>query len=449
MVPHSHADDEGTASLGPALERAPLALVVTLPSGSTTTLLPRRGTLRIGRSPDCEVSIVDDSISRVHAILHLDPVVAVEDAGSRNGTVVLGARVTPRERIPLPIGAVLQLGHAVIVLVRHRAELLSPDADDMIAGSPPMRELEERISLVAPSLISVLVLGETGVGKDVVAREIHRLSTRAGGPFVAVNSAALADAILESELFGHARGAFTGAVDAKIGLIEAAHGGTLFLDEIGDLSLSAQAKLLRVLETGEVLPVGSVRPKKVDVRFVAATNRDVWARVGERQFRDDLYFRLSGAILRVPPLRERRSDIEALAARFAARAAARLDRRPPAFDPDALAALEAHEWPGNARELRSVVELAVALSRGAATLRPEHLQLRSDALFQAPPSVSAHTLPPPSGAAAGDERAQIVDALARAAGNQTVAAGLLGVSRRTLIRRMEEYGIARPRKSAP
>jgi two-component system response regulator AtoC len=440
-------DGEGTVSVGPAIERAPLAFVVTLPRGSFTTVLPARGTVRIGRSEECEVVIQDASISRVHAVVHLERMVAIEDGGSRNGTVVLGTRLSAGERAPLPVGAVVQLGHAVLVLVRKRpTEEAEGEEDSMIVASEAMTGLVEKLPVIATSLVNVLILGETGVGKDLVARAIHRRSPRANGPFLALNCAAIPETLMDSELFGHAKGAFTGAAEAKVGLIESASGGTLFLDEVGDLSPTAQAKLLRAIESGEVMPVGSVRPKRVDVRFISATNRDLVARMREGGFREDLYFRVNGTSIRIPPLRERRADIGPLAEWFARRAAARLDRPSPTVDATAVAVLEAHDWPGNVRELRSVVELAVAFARGAPVLRAEHVQLPVER-----PSVSSAspTLPPPPIPVEASERDRIVGALARAAGNQTAAAILLGVSRRTLIRRMEEYAIGRPRKGPP
>jgi two-component system response regulator AtoC len=440
-------DGEGTVSVGPTIERAPLAFVVTLPRGSFTTVLPARGTVRIGRSEECEVVIRDPSITRVHAVVHLDRMISIEDAGSRNGTIVLGTRLSAGERAPLPVGAVVQLGHAVLVLVRKRpTEEAEGEEDSMIVASEAMSSLVEKLPVIATSLVNVLILGETGVGKDLVARAIHRQSARANGPFLALNSAAIPESLMDSVLFGHAKGAFTGAAEAKVGLIEAASGGTLFLDEVGDLSLVAQARLLRAIESGEVMPVGSVRAKRVDVRFIAATNRDLVARMREGGFREDLYFRVNGTSVRIPPLRERRADVGPLAEGFARRAAARLDRPPPTLDATALAVLSAHDWPGNVRELRSVVELAVAFAPGARVLRADHIQLPVE---RPGFSSTSATMPPPPNPVESSERERIVLVLARAAGNQTVAANLLGVSRRTLIRRMEEFAIARPRKGPP
>jgi transcriptional regulator with GAF, ATPase, and Fis domain len=362
--------------------------------------------------------------------------------------VVLGSRVPPGERVPLPLGAVVQIGHAVLVLVRKPEALATPHegaAPPVVVASSAMRQLFEQLQVFASSHLSILVLGETGAGKEVVARAIHARSSRANRPFVALNCAALPESILESELFGHTKGAFTGAAQAKVGLFEAANGGTLFLDEVGDLALVTQAKLLRVIETGEVMPLGSVRPARVDVRFVAATNRDLRGLVQTGRFREDLYFRINGMTVVVPPLRERKEDLAPLVASFASAAAARLGRAAPRFDTTAMATMEAHDWPGNVRELRNVVERTVTMAQGAPVLGAQHVMMPLD--VRPALSASSPTMPASQGPdAAANERDRIVLALTRAAGNQTVAAKLLGISRRTLIRRMEEYAIARPRK---
>jgi len=288
--------------------------------------------------------------------------------------------------------------------------------------------------------INILVLGETGVGKEVLARAIHASSARAARPLVSINCAALAPTLLETELFGHERGAFTGAGPAKAGLLETAPGGTVFLDEVGELPLATQAKLLRVIETREVLRVGAVRPRKIDVRFVAATNRDVETEVALGSFRRDLFFRLNGMTLTIPPLRERPRDIPVLARAFAAQLAR---GRAPEISAPALAVLAAHGWPGNVRELRNVIERALLLCNGPA-LRPEHLPepvpyLPADADPAAPAPAAMPTGAP-------DERARILAALAACGGNQSRAARQLGISRKVLIARLDSYRVARPRK---
>jgi transcriptional regulator with PAS, ATPase and Fis domain len=285
---------------------------------------------------------------------------------------------------------------------------------------------------------------------------------------VRINCAALAETLLESELFGHERGAFTGAVKAKTGLLEAGNGGTVLLDEVGEMPLTTQAKLLRVLESREVMRVGSIETRAIDVRLVAATNRDLPSLVAAGGFRSDLYFRLNGITIRIPPLRERRDEILPLARTFLAAAAL---GRPIAFTPAALTKLEAYVWPGNVRELRNVVERAVVLSGGASAIDAHHLAV--EAMFFMPSGqpaqptpqtplarMSAPTEPPPAmfapaPGAPGDLRADVEDferkrieqALAEAHGNQTRAAELLGISRRTLVSRLDAFGMPRPRKN--
>ncbi|MFW5738822.1 MAG: sigma 54-interacting transcriptional regulator, partial [Myxococcota bacterium] len=239
----------------------------------------------------------------------------------------------------------------------------------LVVVDPAMQRLYALAERVADSKICVLLMGETGVGKEVLAEAIHKHSPRARTPMLRINCAALSASLLESELFGHERGAFTGAGQAKQGLLEAAHGGTVFLDEIGELPLTTQAKLLRVFEGNEVILVGAVKPRRIDVRFVAATNRDLEEGTRQGTFREDLYFRLSGVSLVIPPLRERSAEIEPLARAFM-RQFARTDA--PQITADALAWLEGYSWPGNVRELRNVIERAMLLA-GDDEVRLEHL----------------------------------------------------------------------------
>ena len=293
------------------------------------------------------------------------------------------------------------------------------------------RILLERIS---PSPINVLFLGETGVGKGVLAAELHRHSPRAAGPFVALNCAELAESLLEAELFGYERGAYTGAVAAKPGLIDSANGGTLFLDEVGEMPLSIQAKLLRVLEERQVRRLGSVKSHPVDIRVVSATNVDLLSAVEAGTFRRDLYFRLDGISLTVPPLRERPGELEGLVHLFLEQAAAQGGRAIPEVTPEAWAALRRHPWPGNVRELRNAIERAAVLCTGG-VITPELL-----------PAEKTHTTlyaqaPVPPG-----ERERIEEALLRCGGNQTRAAKELGISRRTLVNRLAKYRLPRPRR---
>ncbi len=322
---------------------------------------------------------------------------------------------------------------------------------DVIVRSPAVLALYAQLEPVARSNINVLILGETGVGKDVLARHIHERSDRHGQPFVRVNCVALAESLLESELFGHEKGAFTGAVQRKPGLLESAQGGTVFLDEIGELPQRLQPKLLQALETREVLSLGSVKPRTIDVRFIAATNRDLEADALSGVFRRDLYYRLAGFTAAVPPLRARREDVLPLASSFLRSVAA--GGASPRIRDDAAVCLMDYAWPGNIRELRNVVERAFALSEGRA-IGPEHLPLekmRSVVLVRptqvAPPSGPDAELPvtdlTPEERA---ERDRIVLALNECGGNQSLAAEFLGISRSTLLNRLNTYRIRRPRR---
>ena len=328
------------------------------------------------------------------------------------------------------------------------------DRPGAIVEDDVMKALFRTIDRVAPTTINVLVLGETGAGKEVVAEQIHRQSRRADRPFLRLNCAALAEMLLENELFGHEPEAFTGAVKGRPGLLESANGGTVLLDEIGELPIHMQAKLLRVIEDKKVLRIGAVEQRPADVRIIAATNRDLEERASRGEFRTDLFYRLGGVVLVVPPLRERIAEIPALARSFAARATK--DRpRSPGITSEALELLTTYSWPGNVRELRNVVELA-ALMAGDDDIRREHLPAdklapRTGREDPAAPEVrtafriSAED-PPVLTEAQRQERQRIVDALSECVGNQTRAAELLGMSRRTLSYRLDEYKIPRPRK---
>jgi transcriptional regulator with GAF, ATPase, and Fis domain len=284
---------------------------------------------------------------------------------------------------------------------------------------------------------------------------VHARSPRAEKPLVSINCAALSEALLESELFGHEKGAFTGAVATKQGLLESADGGTVFLDEVGEMPLALQAKLLRVLEQREVLRVGSLRPRSIDVRFLAATNRELEAEITAGRFRQDLYFRLNGVAMVIPPLRERLDEIESLAKSFVAQACERARRASLKIAPEVFELLRRYAWPGNIRELRNVMERAVLLtSGGVITLESFPANMMSAPLRAIAGSMQASpqepTIPPPPIVLPeGDERARIIAALAACDGNQTHAAKLLGISRRTLITRIEEYDLPRPRKKTP
>ena len=287
---------------------------------------------------------------------------------------------------------------------------------------------------------TVLILGETGVGKEVIAEQIHRWSARVNGPFVRLNCASLPETLLESELFGHERGAFTGADRRKIGYLEGAQGGTLFLDEIGELPVTVQVKLLNVLENREVRRLGGTQEHPIDVRVLSATHRDLQSEVAEGRFREDLYYRLSAFTLNVPPLRERHAEIALLAEMFARESSRRADRSPPVFEPSAIAALVRHPWPGNVRELKNAMEHAVVLAdRGR--IGVEHLPetvRRRDAPLASSPAATVGTV---KDKLADLERRSIEEALGAENGNQTRAARRLGMSRRALIYKIEKYGL--------
>jgi len=309
-------------------------------------------------------------------------------------------------------------------------------AKHFVAQSPAMREVLEMAARVAPLDTTVLIEGESGTGKEFVVRMIHDLGERAQRPFVSINCAALPEALLESELFGHVRGAFTGAVRDKAGLFEAASLGTLFLDEIGEMAPRIQAKLLRALQEGEIRKVGGERSIRVNPRVVAATNRDLRAAVADGSFREDLYFRLGAFVITLPPLRERREEIPALVHQFLRAAARRMKKDVRGLSAEAMTLLMAHRWPGNVRELEHVVQRAVILAHGATvTVRELPPELRSRPL---------------DAAAADDldlgrnERDLIQQALERCAWNRRRAAKALNISTVTLWRRMKRYGLAPP-----
>jgi DNA-binding NtrC family response regulator/pSer/pThr/pTyr-binding forkhead associated (FHA) protein len=314
------------------------------------------------------------------------------------------------------------------------------DGSKVVIADPAMRELYRVVDRVAQGSIAVLLLGETGAGKEVVAEAIHRRSPRRERPFLRLNCAALSEHIVESELFGHEKGAFTGAERAKAGLLETAAGGTLFLDEVGELPLVTQAKLLRAIEQREVLRVGAVSPRAIDVRFVSATNRDLEAEVERGRFRRDLYYRLNGAVLSIPPLRERTSEIEPLAQLFLDRAARELGLvRPPSLAFATIELMRAYSWPGNIRELRNAIDRAVLLSGDV--IEPIHLPFEK--ISASWPDRSKRLPLSPEEEA---HRARIIAALEQCAGNQTRAAEVLGVARQTLSKWLTRYGFPRPRK---
>jgi transcriptional regulator with AAA-type ATPase domain len=347
-------------------------------------------------------------------------------------------------------------GTTAAALVASAGAQLAPAGVPVLVPPPAsgaMARVYRLIERVAPGTINVLLLGETGVGKEILAEAIHERSPRRSQPLLRLNCAALTESLLESELFGHEKGAFTGALAAKPGLLESAHGGTVFLDEIGELSPSAQAKLLRVIETRQVTRVGALEARAIDVRFVAATHRDLEAASAQGAFRQDLYFRIGGMAILVPPLRERSDEIEPLARAFITAAARAAGRPVPALSREALDALRAYRWPGNIRELRNVLERAVLLTEGEIGIDELPVEKLDSTLYApvhdapaSPGSALSSALEPLRAGLAEAERARILAALDECGGNQSRAAKRLGISRGALIARLDSYGVPRPRK---
>jgi two-component system response regulator HydG len=312
----------------------------------------------------------------------------------------------------------------------------------LVGTSLPIQRLAGVVSRVAAADATALIEGESGTGKELVARAIHAESARAAHPFVGINCAALPETLLESELFGHVKGAFTGAVVARKGLFEEANQGTLFLDEIGDTPLPIQAKLLRVLQEREIRRVGSASPIRIDVRLLAATNRRLAELVRDGRFREDLYYRLNVVALQIPPLRERREDIPLLAAHFLTRSAKRHSRTVPTLSPEAMALILGHHWPGNVREMENAIERAVVLAE-TDTIFPGDLP---PSLRGAPAGGDASEATPKPRRLEDVEREHILGTLDAYAWNQARAAEALGIGRNTLWRKLKDYGVAPPER---
>jgi two-component system nitrogen regulation response regulator NtrX len=316
----------------------------------------------------------------------------------------------------------------------------------MIGESFLMVKLREQVAMAAPTNGRVLIFGENGTGKELVARNIHQLSRRRSSSFVEVNCAAIPEELIESELFGHVRGAFTGAVADRRGKFETAHGGTIFLDEIGDMSLKTQAKVLRVLQEQVMEPVGGSTRIRVDARVLAATNKDLPAEIRAGRFREDLYFRLNVVPIFVPPLRDRQEDIPLLADHFMAMLAREYGRRPKVFDPDAIAALQQYPWPGNVRELRNVVERLMIMVPGDRISSRDLSFLEQVVATTVETPARSATIAPLHDARDQFERDYILRALAAQQNNISRTAEVLGVERSNLYRKMRAFGIAPTRK---
>jgi DNA-binding NtrC family response regulator len=573
---HSDYPDEDSTRIEPDRSEhepsirtgAGLCLYVLQDSAICSHELPASGIVRIGRSPECDITIDADSVSRAHIELRIGDDIELVDLGSSNGTRVRGADIPSEQPIRVAPGDVIDFGRVMVIIrpqfrgpTRHvvhdhsyferrvqeecdrpkretrqfallrtrctsgasgdhlaaklRATDLAtvigrygpsdyefllvgsqPASDRDVAGiidwlmqtcppeaeiswgaayypgdgsdastllakaneqllgqvragptsvivaSPAMVELRRLSARVAQAEINVLILGETGVGKGVLAEHIHQASSRRDKPLVRLCCASLAPTLIESELFGHLRGSFTGATEDRAGLLESAEHGTVFLDEIGELDLTMQTKLLRVIEERVVRRVGSVTSVPIDVRFVAATNRDLEAEVAAGTFRQDLYYRLNGFSLVVPPLRERPEDIAAIAQLVLQEAGSQAGITSCGLD-----FLQRQSWPGNVRELRNTIERAIILA-GGTDIGPEHLRSGGGhiALPPLPFDEVDDELMTLREAVEATERRLIVKTLARVEGNQTEAAKLLGISRQTLIARLDAYALPRPRK---
>ncbi len=472
--------EDNVSLLRQAAQERRLSLVVHHAEGSEIALLAPGVPVVVGRQAPATICVPSTKISREHARFTLDPSgrVKVEDLGSTNGTWFRGARI---EAVEIALGDEVLLGGALaclqVIRPGDRSDVApgvrpASAADDPIAAAPATRETLEVAARMASSSAPVILYGETGTGKEVLARFLHERGPRAGKPLVCVNCAAIPAELLESALFGHERGAFTGAGQRQKGVFEQADGGTVFLDEIGELSLAAQAALLRVLETGRFSRVGSPGEIAVDVRVIAATHRDLEALRDAGAFRADLYYRLGVLVLVIPPLRERVEDIEPLARRFLARAGCAVR----GITPAALAMLQAYTWPGNVRELRNTIERAVVLARGdmidvadlARRIREPAAVWASRSSDDEPPSSRTMEEPTPSArptldpptpsmrsgeaASAADLRArkreleaQMLAETLRATGwNQSEAARRLGMPLRTLTYKLKALGLQKP-----
>jgi DNA-binding NtrC family response regulator len=445
--PGARPFDDRTAPLATRLGPAPTPIaavvrVLDAPAVPATFTL-KEGTCVIGSAPTCDVAIAEATVSRTHVELALVPEgVAVRELGSRNGTFYQGQRI---ERMVLGLGGRLKVGAATVAVDADNDALRELDAFEgtvyrgIVGASAPMRRLFAMLRRLEGSLATVLVEGESGVGKELVAQALHEGSSVARGPFVAVNCGALPRETIASELFGHRRGAFTGAHEARRGAFDSAAEGTLFLDEIGELPLDVQPTLLRALELGEVRAVGEDTARRVKVRLVAATNRDLEAEVRAGRFRQDLFYRLAVVRLAVPPLRERAEDVEPLARRFAERVGI------PPLPPAVLEALKGRAWPGNARELLNAVQSYGAL--GFVPGSPQEVpRAPASSLDQ-----QLRALVDPRRPYA-DQKDDLVDRfttvflealLAETSGNQSEAARLSGLSRGYLGRLMAKHGLGR------
>ena len=432
--------------------------VVGGPDAGATIAIPPVGVV-VGADPAADVPLSDRAVSGRHCtIAPVEGGFEVADLSSKNGTFLDGVAIG---RAVVPVGAVLRVGTTLLQLLPDEVAVdIQPSDASSFGGlygeSPAMRQVFAVLERASTSDASILFIGESGTGKELAARAVHDRSARAGGPFVVFDCGAATDSLIESDLFGHRKGAFTGAVSDRPGAFAQAHGGTLFLDEIGDLPLALQPKLLRLLEAGEVTPLGAQKSEHYQVRVVAATHRNLWDEVGLGAFRGDLYYRLAVVEVHLPPLRQRPSDIPELVRRF-------LDRL--GISPEAageiaganLDRLAGYHWPGNVRELRNVIARAVALSAPGTPFSRMPILLRAQVAAAAATALDAqagavqpvkadrpfHQLK--DDVVSRFEKQYLEDLLRRSEGNMAEAARRAGLERKYLYRLLERVGIARPR----
>jgi transcriptional regulator with GAF, ATPase, and Fis domain len=439
--------------------RVPLHRVLLLvyhEHGVETVLLDRGARIVVGRELPSDVVVAEHSLSRQHArFTVIDGRVEVEDLRSTNGTRINGRpmdRCTVKPGDEVMLGAVTVSVHAIAGAWSRPPEVGGREAGGLVMESAAMRDIVEKVASLARAVAPVLLRGETGTGKEEVSRLIHEGGSRRDKPMIPVNCGAIPATLVESFLFGHERGAFTGADQPRPGIFEAANGGTVLLDEIGELPAAAQATLLRTLETRRVVRVGSTKEIEVDVRIVAATHRDLEAMCAAGTFREDLFYRLNVCMLEIPPLRERREDIAPLAERFVRQANEVNDRSVRSIDPDAVALLLQYDWPGNIRELRHCLTGAVVMTKSETIgVRDLPERVRRDAarspahvgVVRTPPSREGHA----PGVKAQKDRFEaelLVTTLREVGWNQTEAAKQLHMPLRTLQRHLRSLGIKRP-----
>jgi transcriptional regulator with PAS, ATPase and Fis domain len=429
-----------TALRGNAVELPGLEVVLTPPQGKAITRALGVGPMVVGTSPDADLVLADPRVSRRHCEIARGPRgVTLRDLGSKNGTFIGDVGVIEAALEP---GRKVTVGGSTLVVRVAGAPSIVPLSTtarfgSALGGSLPMRALFARLERAAATAETILLLGESGTGKELLARGIHEASPRRGGPFVVFDCAAVAPSLLEAELFGHVKGAFTGAGQARAGLLEQANGGTLFIDELGELPLELQPKLLRALEARQVRRLGAPGYVAFDARVVAATHRDLRGRIASGAFREDLYYRLAVVEAVVPPLRERRDDIPLLVERFLA--AQTPPRAVSDLPPSAMEMLKAHTWPGNVRELRNTV--------ARLSLFPD---LGEQAIVKATPKAAESGLGDLVKLPLREAREAVVDQFERTyiaakvrehGGNVTRAAEAMGISRQLVYRLMERHGL--------